>query len=343
MIFHFTRNGPLTMTTLTVFRRLTLCAALLAAPVAFAQDAENAAPEEQFVTIGTGGVTGVYYPTGGAIQLLVNRNRAEHGIRITVESTGGSVFNLNALAANDLDIGVAQSDWHHHAYHGSKSPFEVANPGLRSLFSLHPEPFTLVARAEAGIAGLDDLPGKRVNIGNPGSGQRATMEVVMEAMGWTEDDFTQLSELTSSEQAQALCDGNFDAMVFAVGHPSASIQEAAATCDVVVVPVEGPEIQALVDSNDFYAFATIPGGTYDGTADDVRTFGVRATLVTTAALPDVAAKAVLEAVFDNFAVFQRSHPAFGVLTPAEMATEALSAPLHPAAEAYFQEAGLLGE
>ncbi|MEE4317206.1 MAG: TAXI family TRAP transporter solute-binding subunit, partial [Erythrobacter sp.] len=136
--------------------------------------------QDTFISIGTGGVTGVYYPAGGAICRLVNRDRAEHGIRCGVESTGGSIFNLNAIRSGELEFGVAQSDWHFHAYNGS-SRFEEngAFEGLRAVFSLHPEPFTVVARADAGITNFEDLKGKRVNIGNPGSGQRGTMEVLM--------------------------------------------------------------------------------------------------------------------------------------------------------------------
>ena len=132
---------------------------------------------EEFITIGTGGVTGVYYPTGGAICRLVNKGRKDHGIRCSVESTGGSVYNINTIRAGELEFGVAQSDWQYHAYNGS-SQFESDGPfeDLRAVFSVHPEPFTVVARADSGIKNFDDMKGKRVNIGNPGSGQRGTME-----------------------------------------------------------------------------------------------------------------------------------------------------------------------
>ena len=161
------------------------------------------ASAQQFVTIGTGGVTGVYYPTGGAICRLVNKGKKEHGIRCSVESTGGSVYNLNAIAAGELDMGVAQSDWQYHAYNGtSKFKDAGANKDLRAVFSVHPEPFTVVARADSGIKNFDDLKGKRVNIGNPGSGQRGTMEVIMTKKGWTKDDFKLASELKSAEQSK---------------------------------------------------------------------------------------------------------------------------------------------
>ncbi len=296
---------------------------------------------DTFVTIGTGGVTGVYYPTGGAIQRLVNRGRAEHGIRVSVESTGGSVFNLNAIAQGELDMGVAQSDWQYHAYNGSHERFPEANKDLRALFSVHGEPFTIVARADSGIRTVEDLAGKRVNIGNPGSGQRGTMEVLMAAMGWDESSFSQVSELQSSEQSQALCDNNFDAMVFTVGHPSGSIQEATTTCETVLVPARNDIIDRLVNDNDYYAYSTIPGGMYEGNPDDVTTFGVKATFVSSADLdPDVAYQ-VVKAVFENFNDFKRLHPAFGVLEKDQMIVDALSAPLHDGAARYYQEAGLM--
>ena len=199
--------------------------------------AVGSASAQSFITIGTGGVTGVYYPTGGAICRLVNKSRKEHGIRCSVESTGGSVYNLNTIRAGELDMGVAQSDWQYHAYNGT-SKFKDAGPNkdLRAVFSVHAEPFTVVARKDSGIKNFDDLKGKRVNIGNPGSGQRGTMEVLMAAKGWTRDDFALVSELKSAEQSKALCDNKIDAMVFTVGHPSGSIKEATTSCDTVLVP-----------------------------------------------------------------------------------------------------------
>ena len=235
----------------------------------------NVQAKTLFVTIGTGGVTGVYYPTGGSICRLVNKGRKVHGIRCSVESTAGSTYNLATIAAGELDMGVVQSDWQYHAYHGtSKFKDKGANKDLRAVFSVHPEPFTVVARADSGIKNFNDLKGKRVNIGNPGSGQRGTMEVVMKALGWTKADFKLASELKSAEQSKALCDNKIDAMVFTVGHPSGSIKEATTTCDSIIVPVTGPEIDKLVKDNDYYRTATIPGGMYRGTSGDVQTFGV---------------------------------------------------------------------
>jgi len=319
-----------------------LSIALLFAFVLFMEAPPAQAVEQTFVTIGTGGVTGVYYPTGGAICRLVNKTRKEHGIRCTVESTGGSVYNLNTIAAGELDMGVAQSDWQYHAYTGS-SKFESQGPNkdLRAVFSVHPEPFTVVARKDSGIKNFQDLKGKRVNIGNPGSGQRGTMEVVMGALGWTKADFKLASELKSAEQSSALCDNKIDAIVFTVGHPSGSIKEATTSCDSVLVNVTGPEIDALVKENDYYRTATVPGGMYRGNPADTKTFGVGATFVSSAEVPEYVIYNVVKAVFENFDEFKKLHPAFKVLVKEEMIKDGLSAPLHDGAVKYYKEAGLM--
>ncbi|WP_295316491.1 TAXI family TRAP transporter solute-binding subunit [Roseobacter sp.] len=307
------------------------CLAMLMAPVAMA---------EEFITIGTGGVTGVYYPTGGAICRLVNKGRKDHGIRCSVESTGGSVYNINTIRAGELEFGVAQSDWQYHAYNGT-SDFSDAGPfeELRAVFSVHPEPFTVVARADAGISSFEDLKGKRVNIGNPGSGQRGTMEVVMDAMGWEMSDLALATELKAAEQSAALCDNQIDAMIYTVGHPSGSIQEASTACDSIVVNVTGEAIDKLIADNSFYRTASIPGGMYRGTDNDVTTFGVGATFVSSTAVSEDAVYAVVAAVFDNFEDFKGLHPAFANLKAEEMATAGLSAPLHPGAAKYYKEKG----
>ena len=300
------------------------------------------AAEQTFITIGTGGVTGVYYPTGGAICRMVNRGRKEHGIRCSVESTGGSVYNLNTIRAGELEFGVAQSDWQFHSFNGT-SRFEDAGPfkELRAVFSVHPEPFTVVARTDADVKDFSALKGKRVNVGNPGSGQRGTMEVVMGALGWSMDDFSLASELKPAEQSQALCDNKVDAIIYTVGHPNGSIQEATTACDTVLVNVTGDAIQKLVDDNGYYRTATIPGGMYNNNPGDTTTFGVGATFVTSTEVPENVVYELVKAVFENFDDFKKLHPAYQVLKKEEMVTDGLSAPLHAGAEKYYKEAGLM--
>jgi TRAP transporter TAXI family solute receptor len=298
------------------------------------------AADQTFITIGTGGVTGVYYPTGGAICRLVNKGRKDHGVRCSVESTGGSVYNINTIRAGELEFGVAQSDWQHHAYHGtSKFTDQGAFPELRAVFSVHPEPFTVVARADSGVKNFTDLKGKRVNIGNPGSGQRGTTEVLVGALGWTMDDFALASELKASEQSAALCDNQIDAMVYTVGHPSGSIQEATTACDSVLVNVSGAEVDKLIEDNAFYRSATIPGGMYRGNEGDTNTFGVGATFVSSSAVSADVVYVLVKSIFENFDDFKKLHPAFANLSPQEMATAGLSAPLHDGAAKYYKEQG----
>ena len=296
------------------------------------------AADQQFISIGTGGVTGVYYPTGGAICRLVNKGRKEHGIRCSAESTGGSVYNINTIRSGELEFGVAQSDWQYHAYNGT-SKFEDAGKfeKLRAMFSVHPEPFTLVVRADSGIKTFQDLKGKRVNVGNPGSGQRATTEVAMEAFGMKMDDLSLAAELKGSEMSQAICDNKIDAMIYTIGHPAAAITEATNTCDVKLINVSGPEIDKLVEENPFYRVATIPAGMYKGTDEEVTTFGVGATFVSSSDVPEEIGYIVAKAVFDNIDDFRKLHPAFANLKESEMIKDGLSAPIHDGAMKYYKE------
>ena len=301
----------------------------------------SAQAQEKFITIGTGGQTGVYYVVGQSICQLVNRDTAKTQVKCNAPSTGASVANLNAIADKQMDMGIAQSDWQYHAYNGSSSFEGKKNDKLRAVFSLHPEPFTLMARDDSGIQTFDDLKGKRVNVGDPGSGTRATMNVILDAKGWSNKDFKVASELKPAEMASVMCDNNLDAITYNVGHPNGALKEAAASCNAHLVPVTGEAIDKLVDAHSYYAKATIPGGLYKGTDNPVETFGVYATLVTSSDVEADKVYAVVKAVFDNFDRFKRLHPAFANLKEEEMIKNALSAPLHEGAERYYKERGWL--
>lgn len=305
---------------------------------------ESEAKTKEYLTVGTGGVTGVYYPTGGAICRTLNKDSRNNdlGLRCSVESTGGSIYNLNTIRSGELDVGVAQSDWQYHAYHGtSKFTDKGANKDLRSIFSLHAEPFTVVARADSNINHISELVGKRVNIGNPGSGNRGTMEVVMDAFGWSKSTFKLAAELKASEQSKALCDGNLDAIVYTVGHPNAAIKEATTLCDAVLVEVSGKEISKLIDGNSYYRSAKIPEGMYTGNDKAVVTFGVGATFVSSSNVKSDNIYHLVKSVFENFDSFRKLHPALNHLTKKAMVRDGLSAPLHEGAKSYYKEAGLL--
>lgn len=320
-----------------VLRWLSVAAVTLVALLSLSSRSEAA---ETFIIIGTGGVAAVYYPAGGAICRMVNSSRDSSGIRCLVESTGGSIDNIERIRSGDLQFGFAQSDWQYHAYRGTDR-FAKSDPfkDLRAVFSLHPEPFTVIARAGLGISDIDDLKGKRVNIGNKGSGQRATMEVVMAAKGWSFDDFEEVSELTSTDQSNALCSGAVDAIVMTVGHPSASIQHATTACRGVVVEVKGPAIDRLVKTHPYYRHAVIPAGMYSN-KKDVPTFGVSATVVTSRLVPGEDVYTLVKAVIDRLEEFKTLHPALQHLKAAEMNSESLSIPLHEGAARYYREASL---
>jgi len=296
----------------------------------------------QFIIVGTGGVTGVYYPAGGAICRTINKHRKETGIRCSVESSRGSVANLNTMSDGELDLAFTQSDSQFHAYHGTDA-FKKSGPNqnLRSVFTMHAEPFTVVASKASGIRSFDDLAGKRVNIGNPGSGQRDTMDVLMRAKGWSKDSFSVASELTSAEQSKALCNNKIDAFVFSVGHPSGSLKEATNGCDVVMVEVDGPVIDKLVSENSYYSKAVVPGGMYRGTDKDVNTFGVNASLMASSTTDADVIYTVVKSVIEDLDAMKKMHPAFSKLNAKAMATSHSGTPMHEGAKQYFKEAGLI--
>jgi TRAP transporter TAXI family solute receptor len=316
--------------------RALVAGALLA--VGTLSSAPGALAQQKYITIGTGGVTGVYYPAGGAICRLVNKNRKQHGIRCSVESTGGSVFNVNTIKAGELDMGVAQSDVQFNAVKG-RNQFKEPFVELRAVFSLHPEPVTVVVRKEANIKTFADLKGKKFNVGNPGSGTRASLDELIGAMGWTIKDFALASELKADEHGPALCDGKIDGFFYLVGHPSANIQDPTTVCGAKLISVTGPAVDKLVKANPYYAYATIPAGLYPNNPQETHTYGVLATVVSsTRTSPDTVYQ-VVKAVFDNFSDFKKLHPAFQVLRPENMIKDGLSAPLHDGAVKYYKEKG----
>ncbi|MGH6815600.1 MAG: TAXI family TRAP transporter solute-binding subunit [Hyphomicrobiaceae bacterium] len=317
-----------------------LGAAALAAGLALTGAASLAQTQQKFITIGTGGVTGVYYAVGGAVCRLMNKDRKTHGIRCSVESTGGSAFNINTIKAGELDFGMAQSDAHYNALKGL-GPFKEAGAygDLRAVYSVHPEPFTVLARKELNAAKFEDLKGKRVNVGNPGSGTRLSMDELLVTLGWKVSDFSLASELKADEHGAALCDNKIDAFFYGVGHPSANIQDPTTTCGAKIVSITGRAVDKLVSDNPYYAKATIPGGLYSNNPQPTQTYGVMATLVASAKVPDEVVYQLVKATFDNFDEFKKLHPAFANLKPEEMIENGLSAPLHNGALKYYKEKG----
>jgi uncharacterized protein len=326
-------------------KRVTLLVTVLSlvATGLFAGGGQEGAERQQFVTIGTGGVTGVYYPTGGAISRMVNAKSDEYNIRATVESTGGSVFNINAVLTGDLEFGIAQSDRQYQAYNGlAEWESQGAQEDLRSVFAVHPESITLIASVDSGIQSIEDLEGMRVNIGNPGSGQLQNSRDVMNAFGISESDI-QAEQVGAVEAPGLLQDGRIDAFFYTVGHPNGNITEATSgRIEVRIVNIDGPEVDDMLDEFPYYARAAIPASLYPAAANtsDATTVGVKATFVTSADVPEDVVYAITKEVFENLEDFKALHPAYQVLTKENM-LEGLSAPLHAGAVRYYEEAGMI--
>jgi hypothetical protein len=293
---------------------------------------------EEFVTIGTGGQTGIYYVAGQSICRFVNRG--EHGIKCNAPVSGGGVANVNGLRSGEFNVGIMQSDHQFKALHGL-APFEAegAMDDIRALFSLQSEVFTILARRDAKVASFDDLKGKRVNVGNPGSGQRDTLDEIMRVKGWDKSVFALSAELKPAEQASALGDNNIDAMTYFVGHPNGAIQEATTITDAVLVPVTGAEIDQLLAEKTYYTKAEIPGGLYRGNDATTPSIGGKAVLSTTAQVSPEVVYQLVKSVFDNLERFKRLHPTFADLKEAEMIEVGLTAPLHDGAVRYYKERG----
>jgi hypothetical protein len=269
----------------------------------------------------------------------MNKTRAKTGIRCSVESTGGSVFNVNAIKTGELDFGLTQSDVQFNAYKGEAQFKGKADSDLRAVFSVHPEPFTVLARKEAGVTKFTDFKGKRFNVGNPGSGTLASMEELLKTMGWTKGDFSMAAELKADEQGTALCDNKIDGFFYGVGHPSAAIQDPTTSCGAKLIPLTGAAVDSLIKAHPYYAKATIPGGMYANNPSPTDTYGVLATVVTSAKVPENVVYDLVKATFDNFDEFKKLHPAFAHLDPKAMIKNGLSAPLHPGAVKYYKEKG----
>ena len=294
----------------------------------------------QFVTIGTGGVTGTYYPTGGAVCRMVNKLKKQTGIRCSVESTGGSVYNVNTIKAGELDFGISQSDTAYQAYNGQGKFKGKAQKELRSVLAIYPELLAFVTRKDSGINSMKDMVGKKINIDVPGSGTRMTTEIVMDAFGIKMSSLKLKSELKSTEGPNMLKDKKIDGYFGVFGHPTANIKDASNSLDINIVPITGPEIDKLVAKYPYYAKGSISGTFYKGVTKDVPSIGVKAVLVSSTALDNKAVYVVTKAILDNFEAFKKLHPAYKTITKKSL-LDGLSVPQHEGAKKAFREAGLL--
>jgi TRAP transporter TAXI family solute receptor len=336
-------------------KRTTSLAAGFVAVLAVAAVAAPTKASAADIFIGTGISSKVHYDVSRAIcrhvQRVTNqlylfgkkRQLTCEALAIEGRHAAEPIAILSDVRNGSIEFGLVQSDWQYYAVQGS-GPLEFTDvkfENIRALFSLHSEPFTVVARRDSGIDALSDLEGKRVNIGNPGSNQRAVMESVMNATGWTRGSFQLADELTESEQSLALCHNRVQAVVATVAHPNQAIAKAIELCDANIVDVVGPAVDKLVADNRFFTVAEIPGGLYAGMERPAKTFGVTLTVVGSADMDDDLVYTIVKTVFDNLNDFKRLHPALGNLIPGRMMTDGLSAPLHPGALQYYRESGMM--
>ncbi len=319
-------------------------AAAMAGAIALAP-ASAGAQNATFVNIGTAGIGGGYYPTGGFICNLVNKSRKKYGhnIRCTVESTAGSVANLRSIHAGQTEVAVVQADWQHHAYEGT-SRFEDIGPqkNLRFVMGLHADVFHIVARKGSGINSFSDLKGKTVNTGNVGSGTEATIYMAMGRYNMKAADFFgQETKLTSREQASALCDGKIDAFIYPTGVTAASITEATNSCDTVIAAWNDDTVKGITDEFGYFVPVTIPAGVYRGISGEVKSWGMPATLVSTTRMTPDTIYYMVKSVADNFAAFKKVSTLYLALNREELPTNGRSVPFHEGAERYYKEAGLI--
>ena len=319
----------------------------LALATSFGLTQSISAADKKFITIGTGGPTGVYFVSGNAICRMIHKEAAEgrktgrkHNIRCSAPSSAGSTYNIAQITAGEFDFGVSQSDWQFHSYNGTSKKV-TNNKDLRAVFSVHPEPYQLIAAKDSGIKSWKDLKGKKFNMGNPGSGQRATTELLMERYKTPKSYFGLVTEMTSSEHSKALCDGKIDAYGYVVGIPNSGVAVATEGCGAYIVNLNSDVEKGLIKEFPFYGPVDIPKGAYTSTTAPVTTFGGYATIVTSAKVSADVVYEVVRAVFENLDDFKALHPAYKILTPQGMIKNGISAPLHPGAVKYYKEKGLM--
>jgi TRAP transporter TAXI family solute receptor len=300
------------------------------------------AQKPELVTIATGTPGGVYHPLGAAICRLFHFEERKDGLRCRSRGSQGSVANIAMLRERRFDFGIAQADLAEAAVAGT-GVFGAAGPAreLRTVLALHLESFTVIARGDLAVAAFNDLRGKRIGVGQPGSGQYASKDDLLAAYHLTLADFAAVVELDPVSQMDELCAGRLDAVFFFVGHPNGLLQDGAISCGIKLVPIAGPEVDQLFRREPFLVHTVIPGGLYRGIGQDTPTLGTRCLLLTTAAVPDTVVYRLVKSVFDHFKEFRVLHPVLAELTPADLVPRGLAAPLHPGAERYYREAGLL--
>jgi len=294
----------------------------------------------QFITIGTGGVTGTYYPTGSAVCKLFNQYKSQTKIRCSVESTGGSVYNVSAVQNRELDFAIAQSDVLYQAVNGTSSFKNKPLKKLKSIMAIYPELLTLVTRRDANINTLKDVKNKRINLGNPGSGNESTALALFKENRIKKSDLKLAAVYEATEMPDALKNNKIDGYFYMVGHPTANVKDAANSVDIKIVPLTGIKINNLIKKYPYFAKANIPANMYVGNSKNIPTFGVKAVLFTSSDVSEKKVYTIVKAVLENFEAFKKLHPVYSNISKKSL-LDGLSAPLHEGAKRYYKEAGLL--
>lgn len=298
-----------------------------------------AAKDVNRLVMATGTVTSGYFLLGGGICAQVNAAAAAGGLRCAIETSKGTVANLQELKAGRVDLALAQSDWQHHAYAGSVSQFDAgkAIKDMRALMSFGGSPLVLLARADSAIKTPDDLAGKQIDIGKTGAGRRAAMDDLLAAMGWDLGKFKLASELPEAEAIKALCGGKLDAIARAGATPDRNVALAMRSCAMKIIPVSGENAEKLIAAKPYYSVVSIPKGSYPGLASDVSSIGLRVILLASARLSDADAYALVKAVAGNLDAVKKLHSSFASINRAGLAKDGISAPLHPGAAKFYSE------
>ncbi|HLS18593.1 MAG TPA: TAXI family TRAP transporter solute-binding subunit [Paracoccaceae bacterium] len=329
--------------------------ALCAVAMGLTAGGATLAQSPQFFRIGTGGTAGTYYPIGGMIANAISAAPGSRpceeggscgvpGLIATAVSANGSVANVNAVAGGTLESGFSQSDVATWAQTGTGIwEGREAVEGLRAIANLYPESIHLVASAKSGIESVGDLAGKRVSLDEPGSGTIVDARIILEAHGLSEDD-VEAAYLKPEQAAERMQDGAMDAFFFVGGYPAGAIAELASQTAIVLVPIAGDEASAIIDEYGFFAEETIPAGSYPGVDADVPTISVGAQWITHADQPEELIYEITKALWndDTRALFDAGH-ARGKQITLETALDGVGIPLHPGAERYYREAGLLAD
>ncbi|CCO08373.1 TAXI family TRAP transporter solute-binding subunit [Desulforamulus hydrothermalis] len=299
------------------------------------QKADQAAEktEKKFINIATGGTAGVYYPLGGAIAEILNKNLP--GVNATAQSTGASVANINLLTQGSVQLAFVQNDIAYYAANGTEMFKDKKVEGLRCLAAVYPETVQIVTLDKTGIKSIADLKGKRVAVGAAGSSVTANAQHVLESYGITFADIKP-QYLSFSEAANGLKDGNIDAAFVTAGFPTAAIQDISAQHKVVLLSVADDKAEQLTKKYPFYTKVVIPAGTYPNQDKDVTSLGAKAMLVVSDKMDEQTAYDITKAVFTHLDQLQAAHNV-GKHISKDTAKEGISIPMHPGAEKFFNE------